>query len=376
MSECPLKVLLLAGPFQVRGTHGYTLRLAGLLRDQGVQPAIVTPDASRVEEITRHDLGIQIFPNLDLPVWDRVVLHGLADALADDPPDLIHVQVPRMLRQANWLSQHLECPYVVTVHEHPTARERLRFNPERGRRIIALSDSLKTVLQRQMRLPDEVFSVIPGGVDAQPMLHSPPVLDPEHVPVVGTAGPLEAVKGQSFFLEAARRVVDTHEDVQFLIAGAGPEEQNLRRLATQLGVSRHTTFIPNLFDFEAALAAMDVFCLPSLRQGMGTIMLQAMALGKPVVASGVDAVSTVVENNQNGLTVPPRDSVRLAERIRELLDDPVRARALGESGRRMIRERFSAEQMVMRTVELYHAALGLTNGAVAAVQANGDDQSS
>ena len=179
------------------------------------------------------------------------------------------------------------------------------------------------------------------------------VLSPGRVPVVGTAGPLEAVKGLPFFLGAAQRVLAENPHVQFLIAGAGPEEQNLRRLARELKIVDAVTFVPKLYDFSTALEAMDIFCLPSLRQGLGTIMLEAMGRGIPVIATGVGGVFSVVSDNETGLVVPPSNSARLAERILELLSDPLRARTLGSNGRELVKQEFSVERMVKETADLY-----------------------
>jgi glycosyltransferase involved in cell wall biosynthesis len=143
----------------------------------------------------------------------------------------------------------------------------------------------------------------------------------------------------------------------FLLAGAGPEEANLRRVARELEIATSVTFIPNLFDFSTALSAIDIFCLPSLRQGLGTIMLEAMALARPVIATNVGGVYSVIRDNETGLVVPPSDSSRLADCILELLRDPVRARALGEAGRRLVIEKFGVEQMVEKTTALYREVL-------------------
>jgi glycosyltransferase involved in cell wall biosynthesis len=113
------------------------------------------------------------------------------------------------------------------------------------------------------------------------------------------------------------------------------------------------TFVPNLYDFSTALEAMDIFCLPSLRQGLGTIMLDAMGRGIPVIATGVGGVFSVVSDNETGLVVPPSNSARLAERILELLNDPLKARALGTKGRELVREEFGIERMVEETADLY-----------------------
>ncbi|GIS60663.1 MAG: hypothetical protein CM1200mP2_28880 [Planctomycetaceae bacterium] len=195
--------------------------------------------------------------------------------------------------------------------------------------------------------------VVPGGVDVPDVQRLVGVLEPDHVPSVGTAGPLEAVKGLPYFLNAAQKVLAAGRDAEFLVAGAGPEENNLRRLAGELGIRDRVTFLPNPPDFSDALAAMDVFCLPSLQQGLGTIMLEAKSLARPVIASAVGGVCSVLRDGETGMVVPPEDSAALAGRMLSLLDDPVAARTIGEAGRRDVLARFGTVTMVERTVSVY-----------------------
>jgi glycosyltransferase involved in cell wall biosynthesis len=353
MAEPWLKVLLVAGPFQVRGSSGNTLRLAGGLAAHQIEATIVTPNADCVAPFRRERLPVKVYPRLNFPVWGRVVRELVVRDLADDPPDLIHVQAWGMHRLGAWLARRLARPYVLGIHGYLPPQARIHFDRRWGRRIVAVSQSVKSELLSRMSLPPEIVSVIHAGVDVPPSPSTPPILAPDRLPVVGTAGPLEAVKGHVFFLGAAQRVAAVRPETEFLIAGAGPEEDNLRRVARELGLNRNLTFASNLYDFSAALAAMDIFCLPSLRQGLGTIMLEAMALGRPVIATGVGGVYSVIRNNETGLVVPPSDSSVLAARILELLNDPVRARAVGEAGRVLVREEFGVERMVAQTAALY-----------------------
>lgn len=359
----PLKVLLFAGRFEVRGSSVYTLRLARGLADAAITARIVSPNARLVDPERRARLLISEYPQIGLPLWGRIVMGMMRRDLEDDPPDLIHVQSRHVLPYGQWLARQLERPFVLTVHDYLQARERLRFDPALGRRIIAVSESVKSELEGRVSLSPDRIVVINSGVEAPDEVDAPPVLDPGHAPVVGTAGPLEAVKGFPFFLGAAQRVLAVRDDVQFLVAGAGPEEGNLRRLARELGVVAKVTFVPNLLEFSHSLRAMDIFCLPSLKQGLGTIMLEAMALARPVIATSVGGVYSAVRDNQTGLLVPPSNSTRLAERILELLEDPVRARALGEAGRQLVCREFSVEKMVSRTAELYRQVIAEAGGA-------------
>lgn len=357
MNDPPLKVLLLASRFEVRGSSSYTLHLVQRLKDHNVTATVVCSDARAVDPQRRATLAIEEYAHLTMPFWGRVVLELMRRNLSRDVPDLVHVQSRDMLTRGAWLARRLQCPLMLTVHDCLGPRERLRFDRRVGRRIIAVSDSVRSALLQQAGLSEDLVAVIHSGVDIDANVELPPVLDPGHVPVVGTAGPLEAIKGLPFFLNAAQKVLATGRDVEFLVSGAGPEESRLRRLATTLGIDRHVAFVPNLFDFSPSLSAMDVFCLPSLSQGLGTIMLEAMALGKPVIASQVGGVEQIVRDNETGLNIPPSNSDRLSERILELLDDPVRARAIGEAGRQFVQSEFGVERMVASTTEVYRSVV-------------------
>ena len=216
---------------------------------------------------------------------------------------------------------------------------------------------MKSDLQKRAGLPDHLISVIHSGVNTNDEIDETSVLKANRVPVVGTAGPLEAVKGFPFFLGAAARVLATGRDVEFVIAGAGPEESNLRRLARELKIDSHVTFSPNLLEFGDALNATDIFCLPSLQQGIGTIMLEAMSKGRPVIASRVGGIDQVVRDGETGLLIPPSDSDSLAKRILELLDDPANAREMGRAARVEVARDFSVDQMVSKTVAVYRDIL-------------------
>lgn len=357
MASDPIKVLLFSGRFELRGSSAYTLRLAEKLQEHDVEPQVLCADARAIELTRRSRLPLVSYPRLTSPGLGWVVTEVIRRDLAANPPDLIHIQSRRMLSKGAWLAHRLERPFVLTVHDYLSTRERLRINTRWGRQIVAVSESVRDDLLASTNLSTESVTVIQSGVERPQSVEALPVLDPGHTPVVGTAGPLETIKGLPFFLGAAQKVLATRPDAQFLISGTGPEEVNLRRLARDLNIAEQVTFVPNLSDFSASLAAMDIFCLPSLRQGLGTIMLEAMTLARPVIATGVGGVYAIVRDQETGLMVPPSDSGALARRIIELLDDPVKARSIGEAGRRLVESQFGVDEMVKQTAELYRRVL-------------------
>jgi len=351
------QILLFAGEFQVRGSSAYTLRLADHLPQLGFAARIVCSNAEIVKTAQRQGLTIAEYPHLKMPFVGHLALHRMLHDLENAVPDLIHIQSRSVLTQGCWLARTLKRPFILTVHDYLSPYERLRIDWQWCRHVIAVSESVKRDFSSRLSVPPGRLTVIPSGVDPPVIPDLAPPLDAGHVPVVGTAGPLEAVKGLPFFLGAAQKVLATGRDVEFLVAGAGPEEANLRRLARELNIAHKVTFVPYLHDFTESLAAMDIFCLPSLQQGLGTIMLEAMALGRPVIASRVGGVYSVVHDRETGLLVPPSDSSQLADRILELLNDPVRARAIGEAARQMVRRDFSLQKMVEQTADVYRSVL-------------------
>ena len=349
----PLQVLLLAGPMEIRGRCAYTLRLAQRLADCDVAATLVSSDLSRIDAQTRSKIRAREYRRIETPLLGCAVRWGLLRDLRQAPPDLIHIQTRRALCLGSWLARKLERPFVLTVHDYRSPFERVCIDRRWCRRIVAVSPTVRDDLVERQRYPAELVSLIPAGIDVAAQVDCPPVLDPGHVPVIGTAGPLEAIKGVPYFLSAAQQVLSVRPELEFLVAGAGPEEANLRRVARGLGIAEKVTFVPYVNEFTEALTAMDVFCLPSLRQGLGTIMLEAMALGRPVIATQVGGVSGVVHDGRTGLIVPPGNSGALADRILELLRDAPRARAIGAAGRDFVADEFDVVRMVYQTAELY-----------------------
>ena len=354
----PVSVLLLAGDFQVRGSSAYTLRLAEHLPERGVAARTVCSSAEHIPERKRQRAAIRVMPALGRRIRWRHAVRQLADEIDTDRPDLVHVQSRAMAHVGLRLAALTGLPYVLTVHDFLGRGEKVAFSRTRGLKIIAVSDAVADDLTRSAGVPVGLIEVVRSGVEVHPQhADAGTGADASRTRVVGTAGPLERIKGHAYFLEAARIVLHEGHDAEFLIAGAGPEEEALRHLARRLGVADHVTFATYVREYAEVLEALDVFVLPSLAQGLGTVMLEAMALGKPVVATGVGGVYSVVGDGQTGLLTPSRDALALANNIIALLDNPGWARQLGREGQRVVAREFSVERMVRETADLYRRVL-------------------
>jgi glycosyltransferase involved in cell wall biosynthesis len=179
---------------------------------------------------------------------------------------------------------------------------------------------------------------------------------PENSLVVGTAGRLVPIKGLEFLVEASKIIVSKYPDTYFLFAGDGPLRQSLEKKACRMGVKDNIIFLGWRDDVPKIISIFDIFVLPSLNEGMGRVLVEAMSLGKPIVASEIGGIPDLVIHGKNGFLVPPKNPKELAKYIQILLDNEEKRQKLGLAGKRMA-VNFSAQIMLKKTSNLYEELL-------------------
>jgi L-malate glycosyltransferase len=179
-------------------------------------------------------------------------------------------------------------------------------------------------------------------------------LDERHF-VIGTMGRLVPVKGLDCFLRGARVIHNQRPNVKFIIAGDGPLKGPLQAIAHDNGIERDVLFLGHRKDSYDILALMDLFVLPSLREGIPMVLLEALALSRPVVASRTGGIPEVIEHGFSGLLVPAGKDDELARACMTLIDDSQLAQRLGNAGQKRVQERFSATYMAEKVADVYRA---------------------
>jgi glycosyltransferase involved in cell wall biosynthesis len=170
--------------------------------------------------------------------------------------------------------------------------------------------------------------------------------------VIGTVGRLVERKGMRFLIEAISVLRKRRADLTLAVVGDGPLKEGLQQLAASSGIAGKVRFLGFRRDLRYILQAIDIFALPSLKEGLPIALLIAMAEGRPVVASSVDGIPTFVRDGWTGLLVPPGDSVRLAEALGRLLDDRALASQLGAAGRALVGAEASVKKTAAKVDEL------------------------
>jgi glycosyltransferase involved in cell wall biosynthesis len=183
-------------------------------------------------------------------------------------------------------------------------------------------------------------------------------LDPRRA-VIGTIGRLEPRKGHDVLLAAMRLVAGATNGTcpQVLLVGDGPLREALERRTDELGLGHVVRFTGNLSDVRPALAAMDMFVLSSHEEGMSNALLEAMAAGRPVIATAAGGTSEIVASERTGLLVPVADAGALAAAVQRLLADPGMAERLGGAARAFVTRELSARARVAELERLYETRL-------------------
>ncbi len=180
---------------------------------------------------------------------------------------------------------------------------------------------------------------------------------PQDCNVVGVIGRLVPIKGHKYLVSAAKRIVREFHNTVFVFVGDGYLNASLERQAESIGVRKNIVFTGWRKDATEILYLFDILVLPSLNEGMGKVLVEGMALGKPIVASSVGGIIDLVKNGENGILVPPRDSEALGNAILQLIKNKNLAEELGKNGKARVYPEFDASVMVKETEDLYESLL-------------------
>ncbi|MCO6451801.1 MAG: glycosyltransferase family 4 protein [Caldilineales bacterium] len=239
-----------------------------------------------------------------------------------------------------------------------------RWALQRTQAVVVPSYSQASILSRHIA-PDRIH-VIHHGIDAEAFAHSAEprrgelrhrlgVSDSQ--PVVSIIGRLDPIKGHSVFLETARLLLDQRPEIQFWVIGDGKLRKRLDAHSAGLGLTDAVKFWGYQNDIAPWIAASDVIVMPSFHESFGIVLIEAMSLAKPIVASAAGGIPEVVLDGHNGYLATPGDPRQLSERVLQMLSNPAAAVQLGLAGKDRVSKYFTTEQMALCMADLYRSIL-------------------
>lgn len=374
-----LRVGIFMNSIEMGGVEEHVRQLAGGVVARGAKVTIVVPEATEVDPMADAAVAagadvVRLTVARQTAGWTSVArFRELRRLFRAGAFDVVHVHQigytgARWAVVAAWLAR---VPRVLcTIHIAPQARERLVVRLDRAvmslliDRYIAVSNASRGRLVDFLGLAEDRVSVVPNAVDlarfdrdtvsARAELRARYGLD-ERAFVIGAVARLRPQKGVTHLVQAMATVAARFPDARALIVGDGELRADLEAQASALGIADRFRFVGHQTDVVAHLAAMDLFVLPSLYEGMPLAVLEAMAAGLPVVATAVDGTPEAVIDGETGYLVPAGDTPALAAAIVRVLDDRSAAARMGERGGQRSTS-FGVDVFVERVEALYRGS--------------------
>ncbi|MBP7055946.1 MAG: glycosyltransferase family 4 protein [Candidatus Omnitrophica bacterium] len=359
-----MKALCVSTHFNIGGISNYMLTLASELKKIGIETVIATSGGNMETEARESDI-----PHFHINIDTKFEFHPklfiaamqLKSIINKEHIDIIHAH-SRVAQAVSILASRMTgVPVITTCHGYFKKRLRKVFDTW-GVRVIAMSDAVRQHLVTDLGVSPDRIRLIYSGVDCDRFMREYSADEIAIIKkglglrerfVVGTIGRLSSVKGQAHLLDALASIASKRSDVEGLIVGDGPEREALQRQAESLGIKGKVKFISSNVDTPGFLAIMDVFVFPSLKEGLGIALLEALASGRASVSSDTGGISDIVVNGSTGVLVKVADHAAMAKAVSDLLDDPARREMLGSRGRGMVCERFTLSRMAREVAGLY-----------------------
>ncbi len=364
-----MKVLHVTTHFNVGGITKYILNLAKAVQTEGVEVIVASSGGDLEPGLKKCGIRhLQLNIKTKFEFGPKAIISGfkIAGIIKNEKIDLLHAHT-RVSQVASAIASAITgVPVVTTCHGYFKKRSRALVDTW-GVKVIAISDAVRMHLRDDLGVSEPRIKLIYSGVDAdrfsrvysrEEMLALKRSIGLRDGPVIGTIGRLSSIKGQKYLIMAFREVMAERGDTQCVIVGSGPEESALKDLAGSMGVYDSVKFIESCDDTHRYLSMMDVFVFPSIKEGLGIALLEALASGRACVASRIGGIEDIITDGRNGILIDVENSHGIADAILRLLDDDVLRKKIGEEGRAMVRSRFTLNTMADNITKLYRETAG------------------
>jgi len=365
-----MNILYITNHLNIGGITTYVLSLAAGLKKRGHTIYLASSGGellSRFIEEGTNYVPIPIRTKQEASPKIILSMFKLSGLIKKNNINLVHSNTRTTQVLGCLLNRFSGVPHISTCHGFFKRRFFRKIFPCWGKKVIAISEPVKEHLIRDFKVDEKNIVVIHNGIDVNKSKIQNPKSKIElkkelglgEGPVVGIVARLSDVKGHIYLIEAMSKVLEKIPDAQLLIVGEGKMKEKLIKLVKSLGIEKNVFFVPQVNDTEDVLSIMDLFVMPSLKEGLGLSLMEAMASGLCVIGTDVGGIRSLVQDGFNGLLVKPANSKGLALAILELLQDQKKRESLGRAAGIFINQNFPLEKMVQETEEVYLECLNV-----------------
>ncbi len=352
----PLKILHIDPEKAWGGGESEVICLLSYLASWGHQNHLLChPEGILLRKAER--AGIRVFPVRILNDLDMRPVPFLRSLIRREGYDIVHFHTKRAHALTLCLGPvHSDVRFVVTRRMDYPVRKNWYHHYIYNRRvdgIVAISNKIADVLV-EGGVSREKIRVIYTGVEPELFQKVQRVNSNFGEAVLGIAAVLEERKGHQFLLEAAALLKQEGYRLKYRFSGQGSQREHLQKIVTELRLKEEVSFEGFVSDIPKFLSEIDIFVLPSLYEGMGVAVLEAMAAGKPVVATEVGGLPELVEDQITGILIPPGNSAAMASSISRLVSRRDLMDEMGIKARERVRRYFTMEQTAKKIEDYYY----------------------
>ncbi len=368
-----MRILLLTTHLNIGGISTYTISLAKALKLKGHEVFVgsnggmLAPELAHsgishinIDILTKSELSPKVFRGI-FEISKIVKRLGI---------DIVHSQTRITQVAGFFVSKLCGIPLVTTCHGFFHKNIGRAILPSWGEKVIAISDAVNENLINYFGVDKDRVSLIYNGIEVKKFLkdfseeEKYKLKDKFGVKrdysVIGMIARFTPDKGHDVLLYALYEILKEKPNVQLVFVGDGDKKQDIVKLSQRLNLTENVVFVKPQISTVNSLAIMDVFMFtPKRREGLGLVLLEALASGKPVVATDVGGVSSIVENNVNGFLVESSKPALLAESVLRLLKDKALYARMAHSGREIVVKKFSINGMADKTDDIYKEVSGM-----------------
>lgn len=364
-----MKILLLTTHINIGGVGFYTVNLAKYLRKMGHEPVVVSSGGDLEELLQKADarhIKMDLKTKAEFGFKVAKAILPLTRLVQKEGFDVIHAQTRVAQVAGGIVSKITRVPIVSTGHGF-FKHERLfrKLFPFWGDKIIAISESVRGHLINDFHIDEKKITVVYNGIELDRFLRKNGKIDQNmrdkmsldrDLTIVGAIGRLSSVKGYIYLIKAFKKVAEKNKNARLLLVGEGDEKPKLEKEVKEAGLTNKVIFESKKMATEDYLSVMDIFCQPSIKEGLGLALIEAMASGRACIGSNVGGIPEIIDDEIDGILVPPENPEALAEAITRLLSDAELKQTFSTRAPQKAQTKFSIEENARKTAEVYEEA--------------------
>lgn len=366
-----MKVLHLTTHINPGGITTYILSLAKPLHHRGVEIVVASSGGDKKKDfisdsVTVYDIPIKTKNEISFKVF--FCIPKVLKIIRDERIDLIHAHTRVTQALAFWVSLISKVPVVTTCHGFYKKRLGRKLMPAWGKKAIAISEPVADHLKNDFGVPETKIKTIYNAINLEKMdaafsKHRPEEvrkrfnISPETL-VIGIVARIVQDKGHDYLYEAFKLLKEKLPNIHLMVVGDGVFRPQIDFWIQRDHLQKSVTMTGFLHDVAEPLSAIDIFALPATwREGFGLSIIEAMACRKPVVVTNIWALNSLVQHNQTGILVEPKNAQLLSDELYRLATDEALRKSLGTNGRAMVEKLFTIGPMSDELATTYKSCL-------------------